>query len=53
MIDANIQKLYHDILKVLAVPDVRARLADVGLETVGNSPREFTAQVRDEIVKKG
>ena len=51
--EAIIQKLYQDILKVLAAPDVRARLTDIGLEALGSSPREFAAQIRDEIVKKG
>jgi tripartite-type tricarboxylate transporter receptor subunit TctC len=48
-----VQKLYQDILKALAVPDVRTRLTDAGLEVVGRSPHEFAAQIKDEIVKKG
>jgi tripartite-type tricarboxylate transporter receptor subunit TctC len=48
-----VQKLYQDILKALAMPDVRTRLTDTGLELVGRSPQEFAAQIKDEIVKKG
>lgn len=51
--EAIVQKIYQDTLKVLALPEVRQRLTDVGLAVVGNSPREFAAQIRDEIVKKG
>ncbi len=48
-----VQKLYNDILKALAVPEVRNRLTEMGLEVVGRSPREFSDQIKDEIVKKG
>jgi tripartite-type tricarboxylate transporter receptor subunit TctC len=51
--EAITQKIYQDILKVLAAPDVRTRLNDAGLAPIGNSPAEFTAQIKDEIVKKG
>ena len=48
-----VQKLYQDILKALAVPDVRTRLTDLGLVVVARTPQEFAAQIKDEIVKKG
>jgi tripartite-type tricarboxylate transporter receptor subunit TctC len=48
-----VQKLYQDMLKALAMPEVRTRLTDTGLEVVGRSPQEFAGQIRDEIVKKG
>jgi tripartite-type tricarboxylate transporter receptor subunit TctC len=51
--DSIIQKLHQDVIKALATPDVRTRLTDAGLEVVGRSPREFAAQIKDEIVKKG
>jgi tripartite-type tricarboxylate transporter receptor subunit TctC len=51
--NAVVQKLYQDMLKALAVPEVRTRLTDTGLEVVGRSPQEFAVQIKDEIVKKG
>jgi tripartite-type tricarboxylate transporter receptor subunit TctC len=51
--DAITQKVYQDAVKVLSAPDVRTRLTDAGLAPIGNSPAEFTAQIKDEIVKKG
>jgi tripartite-type tricarboxylate transporter receptor subunit TctC len=51
--DGIIQKLYQDSLRALATPEVRTRLTETGLEVVGRSPQEFTAQIKDEIVTKG
>ena len=51
--NAIVQKLYQDILKALAIADVRTRLTDTGLDVVSRSPQEFAAQIKDEIVKKG
>jgi tripartite-type tricarboxylate transporter receptor subunit TctC len=48
-----VQKLYNDTQKALAVPDVRTRLTDLGLEIVGRSPRQFADQIKEEIVRKG
>jgi tripartite-type tricarboxylate transporter receptor subunit TctC len=50
---AIIRKVHHDTTAVLAHRDVRARLADAGLEIVANSPEEFYARIRDEIPRKG
>jgi tripartite-type tricarboxylate transporter receptor subunit TctC len=50
--DAITQKVYQDAVKVLSAPDVRTRLTDAGLAPIGSSPAEFTAQIKDEIVKK-
>ena len=46
-----VQKIYQDSAKVLAMPDVRERLASLGLEPVGSSPEQFDAFVRAEIAK--
>jgi tripartite-type tricarboxylate transporter receptor subunit TctC len=36
---------------VLKDPDVRQRLAVLGIEPVGNSPEEYAAQIRADIEK--
>ena len=37
--------------KILAMPEVHTTLANLGSEPVGNTPEEFTAQLRSELVK--
>jgi len=51
--DAVLARLHADIVKILAVPETRERLADQGFEPVGNSPEEFGAYIKSEIAKWG
>ncbi len=44
-------RLHKEIVQALARPDVRERLAGIGLDPVGNSPPEFAAQVKADIAK--
>ena len=44
-------KLHLETVKALALPDLRAKLADLGLEGIGNSPDEFAALIKSEIPK--
>ena len=46
-----VTRLHGDIAKALAQPDVKERLATMGAEPVGNTPEEFRAFVKAEIVK--
>jgi tripartite-type tricarboxylate transporter receptor subunit TctC len=46
---AIIRKLHLETVKALAVPELRAKLADLGLEAIGNSPDEFSAIIKSEI----
>ena len=48
---AIVRKLHLETVKALALPDLRAKLADLGLETIGNSPDEFAAVIKSEIPK--
>jgi tripartite-type tricarboxylate transporter receptor subunit TctC len=48
---AIIRALNLEIVKVLAQPDFRTKLADLGLEGIGNSPDEFAAVIKLEIPK--
>ncbi|MCC6535364.1 MAG: tripartite tricarboxylate transporter substrate binding protein [Burkholderiales bacterium] len=43
--------LNAEIRRILALPDVQARLANVGFEIVGSSPEDFAKLIRDEIPK--
>ena len=46
-----IDRLANETRRILALPDVRERLAGLGAEPVGSTPAEFTAHVQREIVK--
>src|SRR5690348_5521280 len=44
-------RIQQEIVKVLAMPDVQARLAAMAYEGVGSTPTEFAAYYREEIGK--
>ena len=44
-----VARLNGEIQRVLAMPDVKARLAAEGAEAVGNSPEQFDAQIRRDL----
>jgi tripartite-type tricarboxylate transporter receptor subunit TctC len=46
-----VAKLHEALASSLKQPDVQKVLADLGLEPVGNTPAEFTAQIKTEIEK--
>jgi tripartite-type tricarboxylate transporter receptor subunit TctC len=46
-----IRKINVDVVRVLQMPDFKARLEEVGLEPIGNSPEQFDAFIRKEIDK--
>jgi tripartite-type tricarboxylate transporter receptor subunit TctC len=44
-----IDKVHHETVRVLALPDVRRRLAELGVDLIGNTPAEFAAVIKAEI----
>jgi tripartite-type tricarboxylate transporter receptor subunit TctC len=44
-----IDKVYRDSTRILALPDVRGRLTELGLDLIGNTPTEFAAVIKAEI----
>ena len=46
-----VERLNREIVKVVAMPDVRARLAALGFEPIGSTPRAFAERIRWEIDK--
>jgi len=48
---AIVGKVQADAARALKLPDVHERLSGEGAETVGNTPAEFSAYLRDELVK--
>jgi tripartite-type tricarboxylate transporter receptor subunit TctC len=45
---AIIEKLHQDAVKALAPPEVRKRLADIGMGVIAGSPAEFSAAIKAE-----
>jgi tripartite-type tricarboxylate transporter receptor subunit TctC len=43
-----IDKLYSEAAKTLAMPEVRKKFDELGLEPIGNTPAEFAAVIRKE-----
>ena len=48
---AIIDRLHGELVKIVADPEIKRRLAVVGFEAVGSTPAEFDARVRAEIAK--
>jgi len=46
---AIVAKLHREVVRILALPDVRERFAAQAAEPVGSSPEEFRAYIRSEI----
>jgi tripartite-type tricarboxylate transporter receptor subunit TctC len=48
-----VELLHREVVKVMAQPDVRKRLADMGFDPVASTPTEFAEWVRAETVRWG
>jgi tripartite-type tricarboxylate transporter receptor subunit TctC len=48
---AIVRRVSSDVAAVVRMPDVRARLAELGAEPVGSTPQEFAAYNRSELGK--
>jgi len=46
-----IDRLQGEVKKILALPDISAKLAEAGLDIVGSTPEELAAYQRAEIAK--
>jgi tripartite-type tricarboxylate transporter receptor subunit TctC len=48
---AVIARLHREIVAVVAIPEVRARLSALGFEPIASTPKEFADRIRSEIEK--
>jgi tripartite-type tricarboxylate transporter receptor subunit TctC len=48
-----VDRLHRDLVAILKDPDLRDRFATLGVDPVGNTPDEFTAQIRDDLARWG
>jgi tripartite-type tricarboxylate transporter receptor subunit TctC len=46
-----IDKLYREIARIVALPEVKQRLAAIGYTPVANTPEEFTAQIKTDVAR--
>jgi tripartite-type tricarboxylate transporter receptor subunit TctC len=44
---------YREVVRIAATPDIREKFASMGLIPVANTPGEFAAYIKDDIVKWG
>lgn len=50
---AIVDRLSMEVAKIVRTPEMRAKLENLGVEAVGNSPAEATAFLRSEIERNG
>lgn len=48
---AIVSRLHEEIVKIMALPDVRKRVEDLGFYIIANTPQQFGAQVKSEVEK--
>ena len=48
---AIVDLIHREVVRIVALPDVQKRLDDLGFQVVANSPDEFAAQIKTEMVK--
>jgi tripartite-type tricarboxylate transporter receptor subunit TctC len=46
-----VDKLYREIARVVALPDVKERLLAIGYTPVANTPEEFAAQIKTDVAR--
>jgi tripartite-type tricarboxylate transporter receptor subunit TctC len=46
-----VDKLYREIKRVVALPDVKDKLASLGFDPVVNTPDEFATRIKEELAK--
>jgi len=46
-----VAKIHDDVIQVLKLPDVKARIAEQGADIVGDTPAEFAAFISNESAK--
>jgi tripartite-type tricarboxylate transporter receptor subunit TctC len=45
---AVVDKIHRETIRVLALPDVRRKMDELGLDVIAGSPDEFVAAIRSE-----
>ena len=46
-----VQRLHQEVVRIVALPDIRERLATLGVDPSGMSPEDFTRRVAEDITR--
>ena len=46
-----IERLHREVAKILALPDIKQKLAAMGFDPIGNTPEQFGAYIHSEITR--
>jgi len=49
--DAIVKRLHAEAVRIMALPDVKQRMADLGAEIVPSTPQEFSALIKSEVTR--
>jgi tripartite-type tricarboxylate transporter receptor subunit TctC len=47
-----VEKLHGEVVRILAMPDTRQKLADLGMEMIGSSPAELAAVIKTQMPQR-
>jgi tripartite-type tricarboxylate transporter receptor subunit TctC len=48
---AIVNKLHQEIVQILKLPDIAARMKDNGLDPEGTTPEQYAAKIRGDLVR--
>ena len=48
---AIVKKLHGELVRIMALPDVKRRMADLGADISANTPQQFAAQIKREATR--
>jgi tripartite-type tricarboxylate transporter receptor subunit TctC len=47
--NAIVKRLHGEVVRIMALPDVRQRMAELGADVSANTPEQFAAQIKREV----
>jgi tripartite-type tricarboxylate transporter receptor subunit TctC len=48
---AIVRKLHAETVRIMALPDIKQRMADLGADISANTPQQFAAQIKREVTR--
>ena len=48
-----VNKVHSETVRIMALPEVKERIAEMGFNIIVNSPQEFAAQIKEEVARWG
>jgi tripartite-type tricarboxylate transporter receptor subunit TctC len=50
---AIVDRLHKEVSRIMAIPEERRRVSEMGFNIIMNTPQQFTAQIREEVARWG